>query len=142
MNKMIVPFFALVLVGCGGPTYKATLSGANEKPNAVTTNGAGNATAVLDGTVLEVSGSYQNLSGAATSAHIHGTADANNNASVVCSLTITESATAGTGTIAGNCDTATITALTKANLDTNMYYVNIHTAANAAGEIRGQLLKQ
>jgi len=142
MKKTIVPLFALVMVGCGGPAYRATLSGANEKPNAVTTSGTGSVTAMLDGTVLEVSGNYSGLSGAATSAHIHGTADANNNASVVCALTITESATAGTGTLAGNCDTATITALTKTNLDANMYYVNVHTATNAAGEIRGQLLKQ
>ena len=142
MKQLIVPFFALVLAACGGPTYKATLSGANEKPAAVTTNGTGEVTAVLDGMVLEVTGNYASLSGAATSAHLHGPADANTNASNICSLTITESATAGTGTVAGNCDTATITALTRANLDLNMYYINIHTGTNPGGEVRGQLNKQ
>ena len=142
MKQLIVPFFALALAACGGPTYRATLAGANEKPNPVTTNGSGTVTATLDGTVLEITGSYASLSGAATSAHLHGPADANTNASNICSLTITESATAGTGTLAGNCDTAQITALTTANLDTNMYYINVHTGTNPGGEVRGQLNKQ
>jgi len=142
MKQLIVPFFALTLAACGGPTYRATLAGGNEKPNPVTTNGSGTVTATLDGTVLEVTGSYASLSGAATSGHVHGPADANTNASNICSLTITESATAGTGTVAGNCDTAQITALTVEALNGNMYYVNIHTAANPGGEIRGQLTKQ
>lgn len=145
MKQLILPFFALVLVACGGPTYKTTLSGANEKPNAVTSNGAGSVTAVLDGAKLDVTGNYSTLSGPATNAHIHGPADAANTGGVVCPLTVTEGANAGTGTLAGSCDiseTASATTLTAANLNAGMYYVNVHTTLNPGGEIRGQLAKQ
>jgi len=77
------------------------------------------------------------LSGAATAAHIHGPADATATASVACPLTVTESATAGTGTLSGECTTLVV-----ADLNSGMYYVNIHTTAHGGGEIRGQLMKK
>jgi len=126
------------LVGCGGgyPTYTATLAGAHEVPP-VTSSGTGNVTATLNGTTLTVSANYSGLSGAAQLAHIHGPADAANTAAVACPLQITESATVGTGTLAGTC-----TSFDVANLNAGMFYVNVHTAAHGGGEIRGQLAKQ
>jgi hypothetical protein len=138
--QSIVPFFSLVaLVGCGGPSYKATLAGASEVPP-VTSPATGSVTAVLDGTMLDVNGTYKDLSGPAISAHIHGPATATATAGIFCTLTFTEGTPAGTGTLKGECpnfDEATVT-----NLNGGMFYVNVHTSAHGGGEIRGQISKQ
>ena len=135
--QSIVSFAAvLALAACGGPTYKATLSGASENP-AVTTTASGSVTMTLDGTALDVNGTYTGLSGAASAAHVHGPADATTNAAVVCALTATEGATAGGGTLTGECPSFDV-----AGLNSGMYYVNVHTAAHGGGEIRGQIAKQ
>ena len=126
----------LALAACGGPTYLATLSGGAEVP-AVTTSATGSFTGTLDGTKLDVTGNYSGLSGAASAAHIHGPADAQNTGPVLCTLTVTESATAGTGTLGGECTTLTVT-----DLNNGQYYVNVHTAAHGGGEIRGQIAKR
>src|SRR4051812_6361743 len=96
----------LALAACGGPTYKATLNGTSEVP-AVTSTATGSFTGTLDGTKLDVTGNYAGLSGAATAAHIHGPSDAASTGPVICTLTFTESATAGTGTLGGECTTLT-----------------------------------
>ncbi|HYV43615.1 MAG TPA: CHRD domain-containing protein [Myxococcaceae bacterium] len=134
---MIVSVAAvLALAACGGPTYKATLNGNSEVP-AVTTSATGSFTGTLDGTKLDVTGNYSGLSGAASAAHLHGPADATATASPVCTLTFTESATAGTGTLGGEC-----TGLVMDDLNAGKLYVNVHTAAHGGGEIRGQVAKQ
>ncbi|HVE84365.1 MAG TPA: CHRD domain-containing protein [Myxococcales bacterium] len=135
-QSILMLITAAALVGCGGPMFTATLSGGAEVP-AVTTSATGSATGTLDGTKLDVTGNYSGLSGAATAAHIHGPADATATASVACPLTVTESATAGTGTLSGECTTLVV-----ADLNSGMYYVNIHTTAHGGGEIRGQLMKK
>lgn len=135
--QSIVSFAAvLALAACGGPTYKATLSGDAEVP-AVTSTGTGSVTITVDGTTLDVTGNYSGLSGAATAAHLHGPADATQSAANVCGLTVAETSPAGTGTLSGECPSFDI-----AGLNSGMYYVNIHTAAHAGGEIRGQIAKQ
>jgi hypothetical protein len=137
--QSIVLFAAVLALAACGPGYKATLNGSSEVP-AVTTSATGTMEGNLDGTNFDLSGTYQGLSGAATAAHIHGPAAATATAGVVCTLTVTESATAGTGTFRGDC-TGT-SAPVVADLNAGMYYVNIHTAANQPGEIRGQITKQ
>jgi len=126
----------LALAACGGTTYKATLSGSSEVP-AVTTTATGSFTGTLDGTKVDVTGNYSGLSGAASAAHIHGPSDATATGPVICTLTVTESATAGTGTLSGEC-----TNLVLADVNAGMNYVNVHTAAHGGGEIRGQITKQ
>src|SRR5262252_3387257 len=104
MKLQSIALFAavLALAACGGAQYMATLSGANERPTPVTTSGTGSVTATLDGTTLDVSGTFSNLSGAATQAHIHGPADAGSTASVACTLTVTPGdAGVGSGTLQG-----------------------------------------
>jgi CHRD domain-containing protein len=137
--QLIVSVAAVLsLAACGGASYTATLSGSNEVP-AVTTSASGTFTGTMDGTSMDVTGSYTGLSGPATAAHIHGPSDASNTGPVVCTLTATESATAGTGTLSGEC-TGT-SALTVTDLNNGMYYVNVHTTAHGGGEIRGQISK-
>jgi CHRD domain len=146
MNKMLIAALALAaaMTACTSPmtnTYKTTLAGTNEVP-AVTTTGTGSATATLDinTKVLTVTGNYSALSGAVVTpgAHIHGPALAGTNAPVIFNLVFTESATAGTGTLSG---TFTLTDAQITDLNDGKYYVNVHTAKNNGGEIRGQLTK-
>ena len=127
-------------MGQGKTSFNATLSGAAERPNPVTTAGTGAATASLDGTTLTVNGTYQGLSGLATAAHIHGPADETTAAGVLCPLTLTPGSVAGTGTVSGTCQlNGTPPAATVENLRNGLMYVNVHTAANPGGEVRGQL---
>jgi hypothetical protein len=129
-----------LLVACGGgdlPTFTATLSGANEVHSA-DTSGTGSITATLDGTVFRLSGSYSGLSGVVTVAHVH-TGAAGAIGGIVFDLTATEGATDGSGTLSA---TQTLTSKKIASLNAGNLYVNLHTAANPGGEIRGQLTKQ
>jgi len=124
----------LTLSACGGPEeFKATLSGMAERPNPVTTNATGAVTATLTEKTLAVSGTFNNLSGAATAAHIHGPADRDSIADPICTLT---AAAAASGTLAGNCS---LTDAQVVQLKDGKMYVNVHTSANPTGEVRGQL---
>ncbi len=149
MNKLFLAlgFGILVFAACNTtpvlPTYKATLSGAAEKPTAVTTAGTGDVTATLDGATLTLKINFSGLSGVATGAHVHGPADENTAVNPpICLFAdkIVAGATAGTGSITATCPIDAT--LTVANLDASKFYVNIHTAANPGGEVRGQLKKQ
>jgi hypothetical protein len=136
---------ALSLAACGGGTdLAAVLSGAAEKPSAVTTTGSGNSDVTVSDKKLEVSGNFKDLSGNAMSAHIHGPADANSTGPIFCTLTV-PAATSGSisgGEGAGSCSTIELTDALVTQFEQGMFYVNIHTAANPNGEIRGQLIKK
>jgi CHRD domain len=111
--------------------FKATLSGASEVPP-TSSAGTGTATMTLDAATGQLSWdvTYSGLSGPALAAHIHGPADPGQNAGVVVPLKVTASPIKGS---------KTLTAAQMADLEAGKYYVNIHTAANKGGEIRGQL---
>lgn len=147
---------ALSLMACGGETELAavltpdavrprelttSLSGAAEKPSAVQTSGTGTVTSWVEGTKLTIQGSFSSLTANASAAHIHGPADENSTGPVICTLqlpTATSGAITG-GTGAGSCGAWELTAVDVTNLQSGLAYVNIHTPANPAGEIRGQL---
>ncbi|MFL5618040.1 MAG: CHRD domain-containing protein [Gemmatimonadaceae bacterium] len=122
------------------PTYVATLNGANEVgPKAVP--GTGNATVVKNGATYTYTITYTGMTGALTGAHIHGPAAAGVNASVIVPFDVTGAGTSGTltGTFTGtNNPLITPDSLDKL-LNTGNAYVNLHTATNGGGEIRGQL---
>jgi hypothetical protein len=113
--------------------FKASISGAQEVP-AKTTDGKGDALATLDTKtkMLSYTVTYTGLSGAATAGHIHGPAAAGANAGVLVPFASAASPISGT---------ATLTDVQIADLIAGKMYVNIHTAANPGGEIRGQLTK-
>ena len=73
------------------------------------------------------------LSGPATAAHFHGPAEAGKNAGVEVPIP-----NAGTSPVEGS---ATLTEAQAADLTGGKLYVNVHTAANPGGEIRGQVTK-
>jgi CHRD domain len=124
---------AMVVYGQAAPvSYKATLSGQQEVPPA---NSQGRGTAQVNADTATNQASWRveftGLSGPATAAHIHCGAAAGANAGVAVPL--------------GNNPSSPITgqgAMTPAQmqqLQGGQCYVNIHTAANPGGEIRGQL---
>ena len=76
---------------------------------------------------------YSGLSGPATAAHFHGPAEAGKNAGVAVAIP-----NATTSPVEGS---ATLTDAQAADLLAGKLYVNIHTAANPGGEIRGQVTK-
>ena len=108
------------------------LSGANEVPP-VMSNASGTAEANLNKQTNELSWTvtYSGLSGPATGAHFHGPAMAGANAGVAVPITGSL-----TSPIRG---VATLTAAQAADLMAGKWYVNLHTAANPNGEIRGQI---
>ncbi|MBI1177783.1 CHRD domain-containing protein [bacterium] len=117
--------------------FTAVLSGDAEKPNAVTTSATGSAIFLLEGHILNFSLRYDGLSGTATLAHIHGPADSTTSAGVMIDLSpYVDGAFGAGGNLAGS---IVLTDPQRANILAGKTYVNIHTAANTAGEIRGQI---
>lgn len=114
----------------GGNTFAAVLSGGEEAPASVATSASGTASFTLsaDKTTLTYDVKH-NVSGG-TAAHIH-LGEAGEAGAVVFPLA--PFSTAMTGTL-------TVTAADVANLEAGKLYVNVHSTANANGELRGQIL--
>lgn len=112
---------------------KAELKASNEAPP-IDSKGAGAVTATYDTATKKLTwkGSYTGLSGPATAAHFH-TGEAGKNGGVTVPI-----GGADKSPFEGS---ATLTDAQAADLMTGRLYVNIHTAANKAGEIRGQVVK-
>ena len=138
MNKTVIAALALGAVAFAGPAsaekLKATLDGKSEVP-ATTTSGTGTADLDYDAASKKLSWklSYSGLSGPATAAHFHGPAEAGKNAGVAVAIP-----NATSSPVEGS---ATLTDAQAADLVGGRYYINIHTAANPGGEIRGQVTK-
>jgi Cu/Zn superoxide dismutase len=97
--------------------------------------GAGTAQVTFDTETkkLDWTVEYSGLTGPATGAHFHGPAEPGKNAGVAVPFT---------GDLASPIKgSATLTDAQAADLEAGKYYLNIHTAANKDGEIRGQVLK-
>ncbi len=114
---------------------KASLDAKQEVPANAST-GKGSAEITVNDTTKEVSWSvtYEGLSGDAVAAHIHGPAAAGANAGVVINFGMAPFKSPITGK-------ATATDAQIADILAGRTYVNIHTAANKGGEIRGQISK-
>jgi len=125
---------AVLLAGYSGSAFsdevKVTLSGNQEVP-AVTTSASGSGTITI-GADKSVSGSVTTTGVAGIAAHIHEGA-AGKNGPVIIPLTKTSdnnwSVTAG----------AKLTDAQYESYKAGNLYVNVHSAANKGGEIRGQL---
>ncbi|HET9984327.1 MAG TPA: CHRD domain-containing protein [Longimicrobiales bacterium] len=132
-------------------TFTATLNGASEVP-AKNVPGTGTATFTRSGSTMTFTLSVANMTNV-TAAHIHAPAPPGQNANVLVPLfaanpPVTIGATAqtlATGTIpssanqiAGGLSLDSLVALMR----NGQAYVNVHTSANLAGEIRGQIQAQ
>lgn len=110
------------------PSYSATLA-----PGAgIASTGKGVGTFTYDPATkaLTYNVTYEGLTGPAMAAHIHGPAEPGANAGPVVPFPAAASPITGT---------ATLTDVQAAELAAGKYYVNVHTAANRGGEIRGQI---
>jgi hypothetical protein len=125
-------------ISFAGPAFaekmKATLDGKSEVPP-TTTAGKGTADIDYDPATKKLSWkvTYSGLSGPATAAHFHGPAEAGKNAGVAVAIPNATSSPAE--------GSATLTDAQAADRTAGKYYVNVHTAANPGGEIRGQVTK-
>lgn len=112
--------------------FKADLTGSEEVPP-VETQATGSADITYDSESKELSWTVEHsgLSGDVTAAHFHGPAAPGENAPPVVPIDVANLAQ-GSATL----DDTQATALTEGKL-----YLNLHTAANPNGEIRGQVMK-
>ncbi len=115
--------------------FEAALGGKSEVP-ATTSAGAGDLLATLDTAtkVLSYTLTYHGLTGPATAAHFHGPAKAGANAGVAVAI--------GKDPAGVVSATATLTDAQIKDLESGMWYVNVHTEANKGGEIRGQVVRK
>lgn len=141
MRKSIVVAAGLLATGltwsyghAATVTYNATLNAAAEVP-AGTSSGTGSAAVAVDPETRAVSWTveYSGLTGPAMAAHIHCGALPGANAGVAVNL--------GHELASPIKGSGTMTPAQYADLTAGKCYVNIHTAANKGGEIRGQLEK-
>ncbi|MFN7927310.1 MAG: CHRD domain-containing protein [Blastocatellia bacterium] len=126
-------------------TLTATLSAANEVPpkDTNTFKGTGTATVVVDTVTgkVTVTVNFSGLSGAYTGGHIHCCAAPGSNAGIIVPFDafLTGPADKLSGSLTNYSPATPLTAAQIAGLLNGQAYVNIHTAANPGGEIRGQL---
>ena len=137
LASLVAATFAVA--GCGmmgsrdsgaGGVMNVPLSARNEvPPNASTGSGTGRVE--LDGNVLKWNITYSGTTGPVTAGHFHGPAAPGANAGVVVPF-------AGplTSPIVGS---ATLTPAQVDQLKQGLWYINLHTAANPGGELRGQV---
>jgi hypothetical protein len=122
-----------------GPAFAekmtVTLDGASEVPPN-TSPGKGTADVDYDPATKKLSWklTYSGLTGPATAAHFHGPAEPGKNAGVEVAIPGATSSPAE--------GSATLTDAQAADLTAGKLYINVHTAANPAGEIRGQVAKK
>ena len=115
-------------MAAGGSMNVPLTARAEVPPNAST--GSGTAVLDLDGSVLKWTVTFQGTTGPVTAGHIHGPAPEGANAGVVIPFSGTASPITGS---------ATLSPAQLADLKAGLYYVNLHTAANPGGELRGQI---
>lgn len=125
--------FALLAPACS-PTenYTASLVGGSAVPP-VQTGAQGNAAVTLDPTtnLMTYQVAHAGLSGPVTGAHIHGPAGTSGTGPIVVPFRNTDRTP-----IQGS---ASLTNAQVSQLRAGSYYINVHTARNPTGEIRGQI---
>jgi hypothetical protein len=137
MASLVAALFVLgwTLTAQSGDTYKARLSpvpaDAKTRPDL---SGLGTATAVLSGTKLTITGSFDGLKSAATVAHLHNGVAAGVRGPSFVDLTISKSTG---GSLSG---TADLTPQQIQNLRKGGLYVQIHSEKAPEGVLWGWLI--
>ena len=117
-------------------TFGSLLRGVNERPTPNNSPALGYVQASFNaGTnVLSLAGEFRGLTGASNNAHVH-IGNRNRSAPVLFNLTYTVGATGGS--ITGG---AVLSAASRDSLFAGKLYVNLHSTAFPAGEVRGQIV--
>jgi hypothetical protein len=129
----LVGFLAVAATGFAEEMkFKADLKGSTEVPP-VQTSATGTADITYDSATKNLSWTVEHtgLSGDVTAAHFHGPAAVGVNAPPVVPIDMSALAKGS----------ATLDDAQAADLSEGRWYLNLHTAANPDGEIRGQLMK-
>jgi Cu/Zn superoxide dismutase len=151
MIRKSVLIALLALVACEGSEdrerFEASLAGTSEVPP-VTTTATGTARFTVDGSELDYTLDVQNITGA-IAAHIHNAPAGTNGPPIVF---LFQQAAPGTNVAngslaAGSVDATDMIATAGVSYDSMLSlirrgnaYVNVHTVARPAGEIRGQIV--
>ena len=126
----------LALVAQSGDTYKARLSAAAaDGKSRASLAGIGNAMAVLAGSKLTITGTFEGLRTAATVARLHNAVAGGVRGPAMQDLTISK---ATNGTISGSAD---LTQQQLQNLRKGGLYIQIHSEAAPDGVLWGWLMK-
>ena len=119
----------------GTRNFFVQLNGAQEvPPNGSTATGTGAVTLDDVTGAVSITGTYTGLGSNANAAHLHGPAPAGMNAGIIIGFTQT-GGTTGTFSGSGTLSPAQITAMIN-----GLHYLNVHSNALGAGEIRGQIV--
>lgn len=124
------------------PAYGGTMTGAeNVPPIATSATGQGTFVISADGSTITYLITYSGLSGTVSASHIH-TGAVGVNGGILLPMTAGPSPMSGTLTAANFTAAGSITTFAEAvaAIRAGTTYFNLHTAANPAGEIRGQML--
>jgi CHRD domain len=126
-----------VTITCTSVVRSATLTGAAENPP-VTTSATGRGAIVVNPTTREITGglTFSGLTPNAGGHHIHQAPAGNPNANGPVIVPLVLAADGRTATVPAG---TVLTAAQYAALVAGELYMNVHTAANPGGEIRGQL---
>jgi hypothetical protein len=141
-RRLVIPLALLGVALWAGPslaaqeTFQVQLSGAQQVP-AVQTDGTGTADFSYDPATRKLSWTitYSGLSGPVTMGHLHGPAAEGKNAKP--QVWLTKRGSAVESPIKGE---ATLTAEQAQQFESGDWYVNLHTKAHPAGEVRGQVV--
>jgi hypothetical protein len=141
LSYIIAGIFGMFVFSSAGNAeiieLKADLHGQNEVPPNQTA-GSGAVTATYDTATKQLSwkGNFSGLTGDATASHFHGPAPEGKNAGFI--VWISEKGQHLQSPFQG---TATLTEEQGSDMLAGLWYVNVHTATNPGGELRGQLTK-
>ena len=121
-------------------TYKARLSPVPiDVAMQATVAGTGSISAVLTGTKLAITGTFEGLRSPATIAQVHKGPVKGARGPVAFELTVSKAADGTSGTLAG---TVELTAIQLADLEKGRLYVQVHSEKAPEGNLWGWLLPQ
>jgi hypothetical protein len=124
-------------IPAGVEIFTATLNGANERPTPVTTTATGTAVVTVLGNLVSWKVDVVNIDSIVAGHIHHGPVDSAGGVRVNFVPAVTGQNFTGTATVGS----ATVADSILVFMRAGNSYVNIHTAVNGGGEIRGQLRK-
>ena len=136
-----IPVLALVVVSAQPPkTFKARLSPVPlDVAMQATVAGSGSVSAVLTGSKLSISGTFEGLRSPATIAQIHKGPIRGVRGPIVFDLSVSKASDGTSGTLSGSID---LTPLQLADLEKGRLYVQLHSEKAPDGNLWGWLLLQ